>query len=32
MHLELISAVWVFVVIVGGAVMFYRTAGKGLYD
>ena len=25
MHMELVSAVWVFVVIVGGAVMFYRT-------
>ena len=31
MHMELISAVWIFVVIVGGAVIVYRTH-TGLYD
>jgi hypothetical protein len=30
--MEMISAVWVFVVIVGGAVTLYRMPGRDLYD
>ena len=32
MYLDLISAVWVFVAIVGVGVLFYRTGGRDLYN